>query len=131
MQTQTPLTVAVSHQAPLVRSGMATALARSGEMTVLEWDGSGPPPWQQHHVDVIVADYTAGVQYARNARLPGPGRLRPSATVLGIDVPPVIGSSSAIQASAAARVSLRCLRKELAPSLYFFLKEPAAMSLAT
>jgi acetylornithine deacetylase/succinyl-diaminopimelate desuccinylase-like protein len=32
---------------------------------------------------------------------------RPSATVLGIDVPPVIGSSSAVQASAAARVSLR------------------------
>ena len=32
---------------------------------------------------------------------------RPSATVLGIDVPPVIGSSAAIQASAAARVSLR------------------------
>ena len=33
--------------------------------------------------------------------------VRPSATVLGIDVPPVIGSSSAVQASAAARVSLR------------------------
>ena len=32
---------------------------------------------------------------------------RPSATILGIDVPPVIGSSSAVQASAAARVSLR------------------------
>jgi cysteinylglycine-S-conjugate dipeptidase len=32
---------------------------------------------------------------------------RPSATVLGIDVPPVVGSSAAIQASAAARVSLR------------------------
>jgi acetylornithine deacetylase/succinyl-diaminopimelate desuccinylase-like protein len=32
---------------------------------------------------------------------------RPSATVLGIDVPPVIGSSSAVQASTAARVSLR------------------------
>jgi len=32
---------------------------------------------------------------------------RPSATVLGMDVPPVVGSSSAIQASAAARVSLR------------------------
>ena len=32
---------------------------------------------------------------------------RPSATVLGIDVPPVIGSSAAIQSSAAARVSLR------------------------
>jgi acetylornithine deacetylase/succinyl-diaminopimelate desuccinylase-like protein len=32
---------------------------------------------------------------------------RPSATVLGIDVPQVVGSSAAIQASAAARVSLR------------------------
>src|SRR6185436_12629622 len=32
---------------------------------------------------------------------------RPSATVLGIDVPPVVGSSSAVQAAAAARVSLR------------------------
>jgi acetylornithine deacetylase/succinyl-diaminopimelate desuccinylase-like protein len=32
---------------------------------------------------------------------------RPSATVLGIDVPPVVGSSAAVQASAAARVSLR------------------------
>jgi acetylornithine deacetylase/succinyl-diaminopimelate desuccinylase-like protein len=32
---------------------------------------------------------------------------RPAVTVLGIDVPPVIGSASAIQASAAARVSLR------------------------
>jgi acetylornithine deacetylase/succinyl-diaminopimelate desuccinylase-like protein len=32
---------------------------------------------------------------------------RLSATVLGIDIPPVIGSSAAIQASAAARVSLR------------------------
>jgi cysteinylglycine-S-conjugate dipeptidase len=32
---------------------------------------------------------------------------RPSATVIGIDVPNVIGSSAAVQASAAARVSLR------------------------
>jgi cysteinylglycine-S-conjugate dipeptidase len=32
---------------------------------------------------------------------------RPAVTVLGIDVPPVIGSASAIQASATARVSLR------------------------
>jgi acetylornithine deacetylase/succinyl-diaminopimelate desuccinylase-like protein len=32
---------------------------------------------------------------------------RLSATVLGMDIPPVIGSSSAVQASAAARVSLR------------------------
>jgi cysteinylglycine-S-conjugate dipeptidase len=32
---------------------------------------------------------------------------RPAVTVLGIDVPPVIGSAPAVQASAAARVSLR------------------------
>jgi len=32
---------------------------------------------------------------------------RPSATVIGIDVPHVLGSSAAVQASAAARVSLR------------------------
>jgi len=32
---------------------------------------------------------------------------RPAVTVLGIDIPPVIGSASAVQASAAARVSLR------------------------
>ena len=32
---------------------------------------------------------------------------RPAVTVIGIDIPPVIGSANAIQASAAARVSLR------------------------
>jgi acetylornithine deacetylase/succinyl-diaminopimelate desuccinylase-like protein len=32
---------------------------------------------------------------------------RPAVTVLGIDIPPVIGSASAVQASTAARVSLR------------------------
>ncbi len=32
---------------------------------------------------------------------------RPAVTVLGMDVPPVVGSSAAIQSSAAARVSLR------------------------
>ncbi len=32
---------------------------------------------------------------------------RPAVTVLGIDIPPVIGSASAVQASARARVSLR------------------------
>ncbi len=40
---------------------------------------------------------------------------RPSATVLGIDVPHVIGSSAAIQASAAARVSLRIPPRDRRP----------------
>jgi cysteinylglycine-S-conjugate dipeptidase len=76
-------------------------------------------------VDGLDADQTwTGVaydadQFRRDAqvldgvKLMGDGQVadllwaRPSATVLGIDVPPVIGSSSAVQASAAARVSLR------------------------
>ena len=54
-----------------------------------------------------------GRQRLDGAELMGDGSVadmlwaRPSATVLGIDVPHVIGSSAAIQASAAARVSLR------------------------
>jgi cysteinylglycine-S-conjugate dipeptidase len=76
-------------------------------------------------VDGIPTDQTwSGVEYAAEqfrsdaqvldgVELMGDGNVadllwaRPSATVLGIDVPPVIGSSSAVQASAAARVSLR------------------------
>lgn len=76
-------------------------------------------------VDGLAADQTwDGVEYSEEqfradanvlpgVKLMGDGTpadllwSRPSATVVGIDVPPVIGSSSAIQASAAARVSLR------------------------
>jgi acetylornithine deacetylase/succinyl-diaminopimelate desuccinylase-like protein len=67
------------------------------------WTGVDYPPEQfrrdanvLHGVDLIGSGSVADMLWAR-----------PAVTVLGIDVPPVIGSASAVQASAAARVSLR------------------------
>src|SRR4051794_27956615 len=64
-------------------------------------------------VDYAAEQFRADANMLDGAELMGDGSVadmlwaRPSATVLGIDVPHVIGSSAAIQASAAARVSLR------------------------
>jgi acetylornithine deacetylase/succinyl-diaminopimelate desuccinylase-like protein len=64
-------------------------------------------------VDYPEAQFRADANVLDGVRLMGDGSVadllwaRPSATVLGIDVPPVIGSSSAVQAQAAARISLR------------------------
>jgi cysteinylglycine-S-conjugate dipeptidase len=64
-------------------------------------------------VDYPAAQFRSDANVLDGVKLMGEGSVaemlwaRPSATVLGIDVPPVIGSSSAVQASAAARVSLR------------------------
>jgi len=64
-------------------------------------------------VDYPVEQFRSDANVLDGVKLMGEGSVaemlwaRPSATVLGIDVPPVIGSSSAVQASAAARVSLR------------------------
>jgi acetylornithine deacetylase/succinyl-diaminopimelate desuccinylase-like protein len=64
-------------------------------------------------VEYSAEQFRADANVLDGAQLMGDGTVsdmlwaRPSATVLGIDVPPVIGSSAAIQASAAARVSLR------------------------
>ncbi len=67
------------------------------------WDG----------VDYPAAQFRADAHVLDDIELIGGGSVadmlwaRPAVTVLGIDVPPVIGSASAVQASAAARVSLR------------------------
>jgi len=61
-------------------------------------------PAEQFRTDATVLD---GVELMGDGSVADLLWARPSATVLGIDVPPVIGSSSAVQASAAARVSLR------------------------
>jgi cysteinylglycine-S-conjugate dipeptidase len=64
-------------------------------------------------VDYAAEQFRADANVLDGVELMGDGSVsdmlwsRLSATVLGIDVPPVIGSSAAIQASAAARVSLR------------------------
>jgi len=68
-----------------------------------KWDGVEYPA-EQFRADANVLD---GVELMGDGEVADLLWARPSATVLGIDVPPVIGSSSAVQASAAARVSLR------------------------
>ncbi len=67
------------------------------------WSGVDYPA-DQFRADANVLD---GVELMGDGTVADMLWARPSATVLGIDVPPVIGSSAAIQASAAARVSLR------------------------
>lgn len=68
-----------------------------------EWSG----------VDYSAEQFRSDAQVLDGVELVGSGSpadmlwARPAVTVLGIDIPPVIGSASAIQASAAARVSLR------------------------
>jgi acetylornithine deacetylase/succinyl-diaminopimelate desuccinylase-like protein len=59
---------------------------------------------EQFRKDANVLD---GVALMGDGRVPDLLWARPSATVIGIDVPHVVGSSNAVQASAAARVSLR------------------------
>ncbi len=68
-----------------------------------KWTGVDYPA-EQFRSDATVLD---GVKLMGDGSVADLLWARPSATVLGIDVPPVIGSSSAVQASAAARVSLR------------------------
>jgi cysteinylglycine-S-conjugate dipeptidase len=67
------------------------------------WTGVEYPP-EQFRADAEVLD---SVDLIGSGSVADMLWARPAATVLGIDVPPVIGSASAIQASAAARVGLR------------------------
>jgi acetylornithine deacetylase/succinyl-diaminopimelate desuccinylase-like protein len=68
-----------------------------------KWSGVDYPA-EQFRADANVLD---GVKLMGDGDVADLLWARPSATVIGIDVPPVIGSSAAVQASAAARVSLR------------------------
>jgi cysteinylglycine-S-conjugate dipeptidase len=67
------------------------------------WTGVDYPP-EQFRKDATVLD---GVELIGSGSVADMVWARPAVTVLGIDVPPVIGCASAVQASAAARVSLR------------------------
>jgi cysteinylglycine-S-conjugate dipeptidase len=66
-----------------------------------------------HGVDYPVDQFRTDATVLDGVNLIGSGSVadmlwaRPAVTILGIDIPPVIGSASAVQASAAARVSLR------------------------
>jgi acetylornithine deacetylase/succinyl-diaminopimelate desuccinylase-like protein len=67
------------------------------------WSGADYPT-EQFRIDASVLD---GVDLVGDGSVADMLWSRPAVTVLGIDVPPVIGSVGAVQASAAARVSLR------------------------
>ena len=67
------------------------------------WTGVDYPP-EQFRADAEVLD---GVDLIGSGSVADMLWARPAVTVLGIDVPHVIGSASAVQGSAAARVSLR------------------------
>jgi acetylornithine deacetylase/succinyl-diaminopimelate desuccinylase-like protein len=67
------------------------------------WSGVEYSP-EQFRQDANVLD---GVELIGSGSVADMLWARPAVTVLGIDVPPVIGSAAAIQASSAARVSLR------------------------
>jgi acetylornithine deacetylase/succinyl-diaminopimelate desuccinylase-like protein len=68
-----------------------------------KWSGVDYPP-DQFRADANVLD---GVDLIGSGAPADMLWARPAVTVLGIDVPPVVGSAAAIQATAAARVSLR------------------------
>jgi len=68
-----------------------------------KWTGVDYPA-EQFRKDANVLD---GVELMGDGNVADLLWARPSATVIGIDVPNVIGSSAAVQASASARVSLR------------------------
>ncbi|WP_030694263.1 dipeptidase [Streptomyces globisporus] len=67
------------------------------------WDGVDYPV-EQFRADVGVLD---GVSVVGTGSVADELWARPAVTVLGIDCPPVVGSSAAIQAKVRARVSLR------------------------
>jgi acetylornithine deacetylase/succinyl-diaminopimelate desuccinylase-like protein len=67
------------------------------------WDGAEYPP-EQFRKDANVLD---GVDLIGAGRVSDLLWARPAATVLGIDCPPVVGSSAAIQPQARARINLR------------------------
>jgi acetylornithine deacetylase/succinyl-diaminopimelate desuccinylase-like protein len=67
------------------------------------WDGADYPP-EQFRTDAGVVD---GVELVGSGRVSDMLWARPALTVLGIDCPPVVGSSAAINATARARLNLR------------------------
>jgi acetylornithine deacetylase/succinyl-diaminopimelate desuccinylase-like protein len=67
------------------------------------WSGVDYPV-DQFRIDANVVD---GVDLVGSGSVADELWARPAVTILGIDIPPVVGSTAAIQASATARVSLR------------------------
>lgn len=73
------------------------------DATMQTWTGVDYPA-EQFRKDANVLD---GVELIGSGSVADMLWTRPAVTVLGLDVPPVVGSAAAIQSSATARVSLR------------------------
>jgi len=90
-------------------SMLATLRDPEGNTTIQGLDGNGT--WQG--VEYPAEQFRADAHVLSGVDLLGSGRVadmlwsRPAVTVLGIDCPPVVGSSAAVPAQARARVSLR------------------------
>ncbi len=88
---------------------LATLRDKHGNTTVQgldntqTWDGADYPA-EQFRTDAGVLD---GVELVGSGRVSDMLWARPALTVLGIDCPPVVGSSAAINATARARLNLR------------------------
>ena len=90
-------------------SMLATLRDPHGNTTIQGLDGTGTWPGvaypaEQFRADAHVLD---GVDLLGSGRVADMLWSRPAVTVLGIDCPPVVGSSPAVPAQARARVSLR------------------------
>jgi cysteinylglycine-S-conjugate dipeptidase len=88
---------------------LATLRDERGDTTVQGLDNTQTWPGTDYPSDQFRTDANVlpGVDLLGSGRVSDMVWARPAATVLGIDCPPVVGSSAAIQPSARARVNLR------------------------
>ena len=88
---------------------LATLRDERGNTTVRGLDASQTWPGADYPADQFRTDANvlAGVDLVGGGRVSDMVWARPAATVLGIDCPPVVGSSAAIQPRARARINLR------------------------
>jgi cysteinylglycine-S-conjugate dipeptidase len=80
-----------------------------GNTTIDGLENAQTWPGAEYPADRFRADATVldGVELLGSGSVADMVWARPSATVIGIDIPPVIGSANAVQASAEARITLR------------------------
>ncbi|MGE3287749.1 MAG: dipeptidase [Pseudonocardia sp.] len=93
---------ALIHMLATLRDERGNTTVRGLDVTQT-WPGADYPP-DQFRIDATVLD---GVDLVGDGRVSDLVWARPAATVLGIDCPPVVGSSAAIQPRARARINLR------------------------
>jgi DNA-binding NarL/FixJ family response regulator len=77
-----PLNVLLCHETPLIGAGIAAMLHGHADITVTPCEGDVASAWHSGNFDVVVADYTSGLQCAAGPGCSGPGRPPPRPRVL-------------------------------------------------